>query len=208
MSSFRFLSVFLFMALFITAGCDTLETNDEKPLEAVLVEDLPADPITGRDLETGEATSTKQYTFYSLRAGEIVLNYDETDRADSASTAWDIGFRGTNLIFNGGSNGPGNGGVLVLNDVFEDVTEAPEGEYTASMPSDNNWYNYDFQTHVITPVPGRTMVVRTADGRYAKLRILSYYKGAPAEPTMEDTDRYFTFEYVFQEDGSRNLSVE
>ena len=42
--------------------------------------------------------------------------------------------------------------------------------------SDNGWYNYNRATNLILPIPGRTIVLRTADGNYAKMRILSYYK--------------------------------
>ena len=47
-------------------------------------------------------------------------------------------------------------------------------------------------------MPGRVLVVRTADGRYAKVSIQSYYKGAPASPTQASESGYYTFRYVFQ----------
>jgi hypothetical protein len=58
---------------------------------------------------------------------------------------------------------------------------------------------------VITPIAGRTIVVRTADGKFAKVEILNYYKNAPASPTMTDASRYYTFRFKFQPDGSKNL---
>jgi hypothetical protein len=199
---------FTLVTLLIVTGCGTTDANDDTPLEAIRVTDIAADPTTGRDPNTGAPISSGRYTLYNLRDGEVVLTYSETSRSDSASTAWDIGFRGTSIIFNGGSNGPGDGGVVVVNDLFESVTEAPESGYDDALPDDNDWYSYNPATHIVTPVAGRTMVIRTADGRYAKLRILSYYEGAPAEPTADDASRYYTFEYVFQDNGSRDLSTQ
>ena len=50
------------------------------------------------------------------------------------------------------------------------------------------------------------LVIRTADGTYAKVRILSYYKGAPETPDVAtDEARYYTFEFRHQPDGSRVL---
>jgi hypothetical protein len=47
-------------------------------------------------------------------------------------------------------------------------------------------------------------VIRTADGDgYAKIRIVSYYEGAPDDPASSDADaRYYTFDYVYKPDGT------
>lgn len=216
-------SLLLLSLTVLLAACDSGEALDEAtPVEAIVVKDLPADPTTP-DPQTGRPIGTGRYTFFSLRTGEIVLSYDSPDRSDSASTTWDLAFQGTNILINGGTSGPGQGAAVVLEVPFDEVPEAPEDEafrvdgvdecpngiQRAICPgSGNGWYNYDPTTHIITPIPGRTIVVRTADGRYAKVRILSYYKGAP-EPGSIDPEthpsRYYTFEYVFQPDGSRRL---
>jgi len=218
--TFLLLSLTLVLLL---AACDSSEPLDETtPVEAVRVEDLPADPTTP-DPQTGRPVGTGRYTFFSLRTGKIVLRYDEPDRSDSASTAWDLAFQGTNILINGGTSGPGQGGAVVVEVPFEEVAEAPaddqfrvdgvdecpNGVKRAICPgSGNGWYNYNPTTNIITPIPGRTIVVRTADGRYAKVRILSYYKGAPDPGAIDpgvNPSRYYTFEYVFQPDGSRRL---
>jgi hypothetical protein len=202
----RLTALFVFAAAF--AACDTEETNpDPDPIQANLVEDLPADPATGRD-SLGQAISTRRFTFFSLRDDAVVLSYDDEDRADSNSTDWDLGFRGTEIIANGGSSGPGEGGLQVVTGSFDELTEAPVDGYAPTLPpgSGNGWYTYNPETFTVTPTPGRVLVVRTADGRYAKVRILSYYRGNPdvIDP-FTDQDRYYTFEYVFQPDGSRSF---
>lgn len=206
------LTRFLLLALIAPAftACDSAETVIvPDPIQAEVVNDLPADPITGFDPDTGQPIGADVFTFFSLRTGAIVPN------ADSASTAWDLGFKGTTIVVNGGSSGPGEGAAQVVTGSFEEVVEAPaEGYATDSdagnaIPtgSGNGWYNYNGQLNLITPIPGRVLVIKAADGRYAKVRILSYYEGAPDTPDpTQDTARYYTFEYVFQPDGSRTLA--
>lgn len=200
-----FILPLLLVLLVGLAACDASDPAPDPepdPLPVERAENVPADPST-RDFETGETVSTNRFTFFNLAEGEVVLAYDEESRADSASTAWDLGFRGTEIIANGGERGPGQGGIQILEGLFEEITEAPEGGYAERLAE--MWYNYAGPpSHLITPIPGRVLLVRTADGRYAKLRILNYYLDAPAEPNAyEDPDRYYTFEYVFQPDGSR-----
>jgi hypothetical protein len=208
----------------LLAGCDAADPvgPDPEPLEVVLVENLPADPPTGRDPQTGQPVgTTDRFTLYSLRENRIVLSSTEPNRADSASTAWDIGFRATTIIFNSGTSGPGDAAAQILQLPFDEVSEAPAGGYRQDQGSDlaiptgagNGWYSYIPTPPVggyISPTPGRTIVVRTADGRYAKLRILSYYEDQPEEPIniFEERDRFYTFEYVFQEDGSRTFGSD
>ena len=51
--------------------------------------------------------------------------------------------------------------------------------------------------------------IRTANGKYAKLELVSMYKGAPAVVTnLYWPAPYFTFRYYVQQDGSRNLATK
>jgi hypothetical protein len=200
-------SLFLLGAALGLAACDSASTEDDitapDPLVVERVEDVAADPATGRD-STGQAISLNQFAFYSLRDGSLVLAYDAEDRSDSTSAAWDIAFQSTNVI----ANAANGGGIQVVEAAFEEVTEAPEEGYLDALPggSGNSWYTYNPQTNTVTPTPGRTIVVRTPDALYAKVRIVSYYEGAPAEiDPFEDTARYYTFDYVLQPDGSRSF---
>ncbi len=191
------------LALSISA-CDSVSSNEAlpDPLETILVENLPADP-TEHNHETGEVLDpTNRFTLFSLRDDDVILSYSSSNRSDSVSTAWDIGFRGTTIIANGGDSGPGEGGLQIVEGIFEQIEQAPSDNFE---DSNSNWYSYDMATHVISPTPGRVLIVRTADGRYAKLRILSYYKDAPDTPSLMDPARYYTFEYIFQPDGSTDF---
>lgn len=213
----KFITSVLFAALvFAIAACDNSDPEQILPasLQTTIVENLAADPATGRDPDTGQAIDTDRFTFFSLRNNEVVLSYDEADRSDSLSTNWDIAFNATTILVNGGTGRMGDGGAQILTAAFDDVTEAPADgyaqdngtEYAIPANSGDGWYNYDPATFIVSPIPGRVLIVRTADGHYAKMRILSYYEGAPEAPdAFVDADRYYTFEFVFQPDGTRSF---
>lgn len=200
-------------------ACDSDSTSeDDFTGEATLVEDVPADPATGRDPVTGQPVGTTgHFTLFSFEDNAVVTSGAGFSAADSASSAWDIGFRGTTIIINGGTSGPGQGGAIVREGIFEDLDTAPETGYSVDSASGyaiptgsgNGWYNYNPAAMVLSPIPGRFLIVRTADGRYAKVRILNYYQGNPdpVDP-FSDQERYYTFEYVFQPDGSTKLSAD
>lgn len=192
------------LALALSA-CDK---NDPTPvtIKSSTVSNLAADPPSGGYNPTnGQPIGvTKKYTLFSFKTGAVVAN------SDSATTAWDLGFNGTTIVVNSGTSGPGSAGAQVVIGLFDELETAPESGYltddknSVSAPyaiqkgSGNGWYNYDPATNVITPIAGRVIVVKTSEGKFAKVEILSYYKDSPASPTSSDIDRYYKFRYVFQ----------
>ncbi len=205
----RWTLLLIAFALTVSACDDNPVDSDPDPVQATLVENLPADPHTSTD-PMGRPIGTGNYTLFSLRTGQVVAN------TDSATTNWDIAFNGTTILTNGGSSGPGEGGAVTMAAPFEEVLVAPAdgaffvdeaGSPAVAQGDNGGWYNYNPQTHVVTPVPGRTLVVRTADGRYGKVRILSYYRDMPETIDENSESRYYTFDYVFQPDGSRSLEA-
>jgi hypothetical protein len=194
-------------------GCDNnpTSTDDGPTLETHTVEDLPGDPTVNTG--GGRPSGTGRYALFDLNEGEVVLHSSNTDRADSSSTEWDVGFRGTSLIVNGGASGPGEAAAYVAEVPFQEVTAVETDQLAAdeteqlAIPSGsgNGWYNYSGPpNHVISPIPGRTLVVRTANGEsYAKIRVMSYYEGMPEDPASSDAEsRYYTFEYVLSDEPS------
>jgi hypothetical protein len=189
----------------LLSACDSTGANEkEEPAETatlVTVEDLPADPDTTSG--PGRPQGYGQFAFFNLRDSSIVLHSDAQNRSDSASTKWDIAFQSVDIIVNGGQNGPGDGAAYVAEKPFQEVTEVNTDSLTSDRIED--WYTYNANgNNIVRPTPGRTLVVRTADGEsYAKIRILSYYEGAPDNPAESDAEsRYYTFEYVLQTDGT------
>jgi hypothetical protein len=77
------------------------------------------------------------------------------------------------------------------------------------VTSGAGWYTYVPASNLVSPIAGKVIVVKTSEGRYAKVEILSYYQNAPAnpspEPTGTDKDRYYTFRYVYQPNDTRSF---
>lgn len=141
------------------------------------------------------------FTLYSLSGNKVVPN------SDSATNKWDIGFRATTIIINGGTSGPGNAEAQVVTGIYNDMATAPESGYVkdGATKAITGWYSYNMETHIIAPVAGKFIVLKTATGQYAKLEITSYYKDAPVPPVATAPSRYYHFRYVYQGDGSRNF---
>jgi len=201
--------VLLFASVSILSACSN-DSEDETPVETIVSEEV-------RDLP---AISTSEYTFFNLRTKQ------EVTRADSASSNWDIAFAGTTIRFNGGISGPGQGGATMLTGTFESILNAPTSGIVAdsneklaiSAVAETSWYNYTGPVgnppFAILPIPGRVIVFKTADGKYGKLEIESYYQGSPS-PNYSDpafinletrpASRYYNFRYVLQQDGSTSF---
>jgi hypothetical protein len=203
---------------FFVLSATFVSCKKDDPAPATLtgntIKDLAADPPSGgyNPLNGDPIGVTKKYTLFSFKTGAQVAN------TDSISSKWDIGFNGTTIIVNGGTSGPGNAAALVQTGLFDQITIAPDAGYAQdnkasttaprAIPtgSGKGWYNYDRTTNLVTPKAGVVLIFKTADSKYAKMEIQSYYKGAPAEPTSTTPDRYYTFRYVYQGDGTTKLN--
>lgn len=214
------------VAVVALSACDSADPAPQpQPLNVQTATDINAD--YGPRVN-GQVQATGRFALYSLRDARLVLGVDNANRADSNSTAWDIGFRGQTIIFNGGTSGPGQAQAQLLTRAFAEVTEAPADGYLADGTNEScasrfvlcpvatqGWYNYTLFVPgnqqaggYLTPIAGRTIVVRNADGvSYSKVRIVSYYQGNPDPATITPTsiERHYTFEFVTQTDGSRSF---
>ena len=173
-------------------------------LSLLLATAAQAQTVTVTDLPTAGSMMGRAggpVTYYSLRENRVVAP------EDSATTAWDIGFQGTKLLFNGGTSGPGEGAAALLPVAFESLTALPadavlvaDGErpcprgaaLAVCTGSGNGWYLY--AENGVTPVPDQTVAVRLADGGAARLRVLAYRLGE-TDATGE-RPRFYTFEYA------------
>lgn len=203
-------SIFIALIALFFASCSKKEEVAPVPLVAQTVSNLPADPIS-RDPSTGQVIGgTNLFTLFSFKENKIIAN------SDSATNKWDVGFRGTTIIVNGGSIRTGQGGAYIHTGLFDELKEVPAG---AAFAQDNSptslaiptssglgWFNYNSTTHIVSPIPGKVIVIRTGDGKFAKMEILSYYKDAPTTPTATSQSRFYTFRFVYQGDGSKKLN--
>ena len=205
----------LFICVFIFFGCGSSDDeNPESPLMESETTNVTPDN-TGQDNDvvklkahtfTIDATNEAEWSYFSLEIGDVVEVVDAIN-----SDAWDIGFKRTQVKLNGGISGPGKGSVVMLTDTtFEDVTVAPEDGYLADSEgtlaivpqSEKGWYIYTGPpTHWILPIEDRVFVITAADGTYAKVRFVGYYK----DNENKQDSGFVTFEYVHQPNGSRNF---
>ncbi|SHL70462.1 HmuY protein [Chitinophaga jiangningensis] len=179
------------LALFLTSCSKSDDNSKTQP-----VVELKTTTVTNLAADTANKGS---YTLYSLADNKVIAN------ADSASSKWDIGFKATSIIINGGVSGPGKAVGQVVNGVFNNLTEAPATGYVTDSTSNltfKSWYSYNATTHIISAVPGKVLIIKTPGGKYAKVEILSYYKDAPTNPDLTAVSRLYKFQYVLQTNGT------
>ena len=207
------------LLLSTTLGLLSCEKDDDgggvpETLSTVVVNDLPADTIIGI-ASTGQPFGAGRYTLFSMERNTVVPN------TDSASAKWDVGFRGTTVITNSGNSGPAQGGAFVFTGLFDELKTIPADSvfrtdnapsaYAVPFGSNRGWYVYNAPANLVTPIPGRVLVFRTASGRFAKMEILNYYKGGMTPATTAPDDdklrkqRFYKFRNVFQPNGGKTF---
>lgn len=154
--------------------------------------------LVGPRTVTVDARDDERWAFFDFSRGTV------TGRPDPLG--WDLAFRRHEIVANGGGDLPGRGGIRPIEAVpFDSVAALPAAGYTLTEtdrdtvnPAIHKWYDYGFTTHLLTPRP-IVWAIRTADGRYAKMEILSYYCTGAVGGCL-------TFRYVYQGDGSRDVT--
>lgn len=180
------------------ASCDENNEPILIPVESNQVTNLHAPQTT--DYTTNPPTNSGDFVKFDFSAGETTMS----------DTDWDIAFRGTTILVNGGSSAgisdepqrTGNAGAYIENSIFSEFNQVDETYFNQDSSnglaiatgSGNGWYNY--ANFTITPIAGKVLVIRTADNRFAKIEILSYYKDF--DNTDSSNSRYYTFNYVYQ----------
>ena len=149
--------------------------------------DGPGPPVPTDELVV-DASVKEEWVYVDLQDKMVVEVSDP-----ESSLSWDLAFSRTQLRTNGGSSGDGLGGALEAPGVtWEDLTASPTVGFVAdesvSLPGPpgsgessgnpvlGDWYNYDPSTHAVSP-KDTLFLVRTADGKYAKVQFLNYDDG-------------------------------
>lgn len=146
----------------------------------------PVDPEQPSDLLEVDASSSTAWVY--VKVGEGVIEVPDP----ATSTAWDLAFRRTRMVTNGGESGPGLGGAReedadslagditgTVGFVTDALLPIPGPPGSGSAPGNavlDTWFDYDMTTHAVSP-RDTTFVVRTAAGGYARLRIASHAAG-------------------------------
>ncbi|MFD0990306.1 HmuY family protein [Mariniflexile jejuense] len=177
--------------------------DDDAPLLEVTSETFSNLKATqSADYSTNPPTITGDYIKFSFETGAVTTGND-----------WDIAFRGSTIIVNGGeataTDQPArtsSAGVYIATGTLASVTEVNTTLFKTdsatnglAIPtgSGNGWYNYDSTTHIISPIAGKVIVVKTNTGHYAKLEILSYYENSQPNESLSNS-QFYTFNYVYQ----------
>jgi hypothetical protein len=142
--------------------------------------------------------SAESWRFFDFSMGSMVERPGPLE--------WDLAFRRFNVIVNGGPGFAGKGGALEVDAAaLEAVAQLPADGYEQNAlgrdsvnPALQRWYDYGFTTHMLTPKP-RVYAIRTADGRHAKLEIVSYYCPGALPGCL-------TFRYFYDGSGGRDFS--
>lgn len=171
-----------------------VEVKNPEPKE---VGEALTDTITYRI----NASSLEEWAYFDFSTGATVKGPEQS------SLDWDIGFKRALIISNGGEANPkGMSGVVRLeNAEFDSSKEAPESGYSVDIrvnptetenPAFKKWYEYSYMSHILKPKKN-VYIIRTADGKYAKMQILKYSCG--------QLTGCYTIKYVYQGNGSRNF---
>ncbi|GAB5407659.1 MAG: hypothetical protein BalsKO_00240 [Balneolaceae bacterium] len=175
------------------------------------------DPTFTGEFETAtnfQSGLNGSFTFFDLNSNAAVT--------DSNSTTWDLAFTddgrgGLQILTNSGTSGPGNGGAIVLDVDINTITEVPSDDQftvdtgttlaiTSTPDVTGSWFVYTGQTSepnfAVLPKDPHTILIRTGEGDYAKIEIVSYYEGNPDTSTPEfaslmtrPAGGYYTFNF-------------
>lgn len=161
--------------------------------------------LIGPRVYTIDARSKDVWIYFDFSRASVVVVQDP--KKDD----WDLAFRRYVIHSNGGAtHAAAQAALLSLpGQPFEAVQEVPaDAAFQADVrttrrpfpynPVVDKWYVYNYLSNVLVPKPA-VYLVRTQDGKYAKMRLLSYYCDGHISGCM-------TFEYVYQGNGSPRLS--
>lgn len=206
MKTSKLLILVLFIGVFQFMSC----SKDDSIIDPVNIEtDSSQEPLT-------TTTIKNLFAYNTIKKGEeetvlfTKFNF-KTGKETQSETDWDIAFSSTTIIVNGGiaenekePERNGNSAAYVSTGVLDAVKSIEADKFRqdsknsyAILKGGNGWYKYDQTNHVISAIPGRVLVFKTHDGKYAKVEILSYYKDFKEDGGFE-TARYYTFNYVYQ----------
>ena len=234
----KFIAIFVFLTLL--GACSKSDPKIEPEPNPEISEGMFNRLITvknfGEELPAGSLPTTAQSSiYYSLEQNKAITpDYRLTARWDISFAGIYRSFINCNNSSNGdGIGGPGKGGIFLVKKKFEDVVDIPsDAEFrrgekpygtddSGAFGEGLGWYLYDFggnikgggaenKKHVCYPIEEHTLVVRTANGNYAKIKIQSIYKDLldPKDWYKTSPTPFFTFQYVLAKAGSTKFEIK
>jgi len=185
----QFIPYRILLSLFLVLLCLSCkkEGNQSRQKE---VEDIFIKDLNNGTISTGQPTAD---------AAVIYFNFDER-RQVLATDTWHIAFTGmanTTIL----SNAQDGVWLSIQNVDYQNITQRPSITYDLTSLGNANihargWFTYNYQTHIVSPVAGRTIFVQTNRDKIYKLQMLSIYFGAPLFPTLNDAAPYLNFRFA------------
>jgi hypothetical protein len=199
-------SAIIFLGLITTTSCE----KEEEP--AALEVETAAFSVADYGL----------WYYFSFEEGEVIGTgsakpSDPDDAAWKARGDWDLAFHRQDVRTNSGTSGNGQGGALeAASATLSTITEAPSSGYVVddsisilpafAMPPTyvnsagntvvSNWAVFSHAEG--WSIADKAFVVKTADGKYAKIKLVNFLD-------EDDASGFVTMEYVYQPDGTTRL---
>lgn len=210
----KFNYILFSLSFFLFTSCEKSSNEDVLWWHNADVVELDA---SNYELNIADTSATGDFIKFSFSEGDIVT--DEN---------WDVAFRGTTLIVNGGEKAhidqpdrTGNAAVYIATGIMSEIVSVDTSRLLQDSSSGsailNNsmiddlgvsgegWALYSFSTHLFSPRAGRILVFRTYDNKYAKMEMLYFYDSLNPDTENGDIGGYYTFNYVFQSDGTTSF---
>ena len=204
------LNLLLSVLILLFTSCDKSSNNDIITDEDVITfVELNASQY---NVNIDDSLVTGKFERFSFSEGDTVIHDN-----------WDVAFSGSTIIVNGGEssnqNQPertGTAAVYIATGTFSDIRTVDlsklEQDNTSGPAiiddlgiSGKGWASYDMSSHILSPIPGRILVFRTYDNKYAKMEIIYFYDSLNPDTGSGDIGGFYTFNYVYQSDGTTNF---
>ena len=205
---------FLLSLLLLLTSCEKSSSDEILWWYGADVIELDASDF---ELNIADTSATGNFVKFSFSEGVTVSNEN-----------WDVAFRGTTLIVNGGEKAdndqpdrPGNAAVYIATGSMSEINSVDTNRLLQDNSSGsailNNimiddlgvsgqgWASYSFSTHLFSPRAGRILVFRTHDNKYAKMEIIYFYDSLNPDTGSGDIGGYYTFNYVYQSEEEINF---
>ena len=207
-------SFFFVLSLFLFTSCEKSSTEELLWWHNADVVELDASDF---ELNIADTSATGNFVKFSFLEGGIVTN-----------DKWDVAFRGTTLIVNGGEKAhndqpdrTGDAAVYIATGSMSEINSVDTNRLLQDNSSGsailNNimiddlgvsgqgWASYSFSTHLFSPRAGRILVFRTHDNKYAKMQIIYFYDSLNPDTGSGDIGGFYTFNYVYQSEEEINF---
>jgi hypothetical protein len=210
----KYTSFFLLLSFLLFTSCEKSSNEEILWWHGADVVELDASDF---ELNIADTSATGNFIKFSFSEGDTV-SHDN----------WDVAFRGTTLIVNGGEKAhndqpdrTGNAAVYIATGSMSEINSVDTNRLLQDNSSgsailknimiddlgvsEQGWASYSFSTHLFSPRAGRILVFRTHDNKYAKMEIIYFYDSPNPVTSDGDIGGFYTFNYVYQSEGEINF---